>query len=152
MNWIDYLVPFGTAGGGAASVYGLVVRPQTQRRKKREAEEEKKKLEREEDLDGIVSASGEVVTPRLVTRVRAIESEMKKVSDGQSLLEQRMDEANGTGKRTEQKVDALADLVRGIVKTGADVKLDLHADASDLAALTDQSKSDLLNAIHESKE
>ena len=152
MNWIDYLVPFGTAGGGAASVYGLVVRPQTQRRKKREAEEEKKKLEREEDLDGIVSASGEVVTPRLVTRVRAIESEMKKVSDGQSLLEQRMDEANGTGKRTEQKVDALADLVRGIVKTGADVKLDLHSDASDLAALTDQSKSDLLNAIHESKE
>ena len=107
MSWIAYLVPFGTAAGGAAAVYGTMVRPRAQAHKRHEAEKEKSAREAKEDIEGITSASGEVLLPRLSTRVKSVENKMAEVTKGQALLAQRMDEANGVGARTEKKVDDL---------------------------------------------
>jgi hypothetical protein len=88
----------------------------------------KEKKQSEEELD--VALKGEPAIPGvrnavlgLPVRVMALEglaaslnTTVSQVVAGQSMLEQRMDEANGTGSRTEQKVDALSDLVkRGLV-------------------------------------
>jgi len=115
MNWVDYLVPFGTAGGGAASVYGLVVRPRQKEHMRHEAERDQKRRETDAFLYGIKPIDGvaeeTLSAPR---RLRAVElsvaavvSSNKKVVEGQSVLEERMKEANGAMGRIEGQVSIL---------------------------------------------
>ena len=105
----DVLIVVLTALSTFAAIWGTIIYPRAKEKRRLESEELKKQAERDEDIDGIVSASGEVVTPRLVNRVHAIETAMYRVTAGQSLLEKRMDEANGTTKRIEDMVRTLVE-------------------------------------------
>lgn len=118
-----------TALSTFAAVWGTIIYPRSKERRKLEAEEVKRQAERDEDVDGIVSASGEVVTPRMAVRVKAVENEMKNVTKGQALLEQRMDEANGTGVATRTAVEEIRTLVMGLASAELAKKTDLDAAA-----------------------
>ena len=78
---------------------------QMYRMKLARAEEKRRDTEIEAFLDGIPAIPGvtEGATPAPM-RVMRLEKGLEAVAQGQSLLEKRMDEANGTGKRTEQMV------------------------------------------------
>ena len=116
MTVIEGLVTvISTAALTFLGAWTAIIYPRAKEKKKSEDEAAKKQEERDEDIDGITSASGAVITPRLVVRVARVETELVKVSDGQSLLEKRMDEANGTGKRTEDKVGQTLEMVRKLL-------------------------------------
>jgi len=115
------IVVVSTALGTFATVWGTIIYPRAKEKKKLETETAKKQEERDEDIDGITSASGTIVTPRLVVRVAKVETALAKVSDGQALLEKRMDEANGTGKRTEEMARQTLDMVRKLLVDRVDV-------------------------------
>lgn len=95
------------------AVWSTIIYPRSKEKKKAEAEAEKKEAERDQELDGIPAVPGITEgVPRLVLRVLALERSNNEVVAGQKLLERRMDEANGTGKRTEKMVEQiLADRV-----------------------------------------
>ncbi len=104
----DFVAPVLTSVATFATVYASIIRPRAKEKARREAAEAKLQLEREQDLDGIPARDGLTAgVPRLVVRVAAIEAAMERVTRGQALLEQRMNEANGTGKRTENMVREL---------------------------------------------
>lgn len=106
-----------TAGGTYGTVWSTVIHPRAKEKKKADADEAQRQLERDRDLDGIPAIEGMTEgTPRLVIRVarvegglREVKGELTKVSDGQGVLEKRMDEANGTGKRTNAMVMEMYD-------------------------------------------
>ena len=69
------------------------------------AEEQRRDSESEAFMSGIPAIPG--VTEGATAaplRVQRLEKGLEAVAHGQSLLEKRMDEANGTGRRTEQMV------------------------------------------------
>jgi hypothetical protein len=112
-------------------VWSTIIYPRSKEKKKNEEDAEKKEAERNQDIDGVEAVNGEVIVPRLVTRVKAVETEMKKVTAGQSLLERRMDEANGTGRETRAEVAHITAAVEEVRRLVADVA------AADLAKKTD---------------
>jgi hypothetical protein len=87
------------------AVWGTILYPRRKERKKVKAEAAHRQEVRDQVLDGIPAVPGmtEGVLP-LAERLHAVEDGMMRVASGQALLERRMDEANGTGKRTEQIV------------------------------------------------
>jgi hypothetical protein len=99
-----------TVAGTYGTVWSTVIHPRAKEKKKSDAEEAQRQLERDRDLDGIPAIEGMTEgTPRLVVRVARVEGQMVKVVAGQGLLEQRMNEANGTGKKTNDMVKELYD-------------------------------------------
>jgi len=140
-----------------ATIYGTIISP---RRKERE-ELERERLERRRAVDNWIDGGkqldGTVITgaPEKLHDVELATRENTRVllgvSAGQSLLEKRMDEANGTARRTEKSVTEIHTMIQEIVHAGADVKMNLDLDATKLATLTDESKTELLDAIHETK-
>ena len=146
---LTFLVALCTALGTFATVWGTIIYPRARERKKLETEEVKRQAERDEDVDGIVSASGEVVTPRMVVRVKAVENEMKKVTSGQALLEQRMDEANGTGRATRTAVEEIRTLVMGLASAELAKKTDLDAAARKVASEAVGRQVEVLQALAE---
>lgn len=138
-----------SVAGTILVLWSTVIYPRTRERKKRDAEEAKKEAERIQDIDGLETASGVVVIPRLAVRVGAVESEMKKVTAGQSLLEQRMDEANGTGRATRVAVEEIRTLVVGLVSAGVATKDDLGIAAKKVAADAVGRQVEVLQALAE---
>ena len=96
----DVIIVALTALSTFAAVWGTIIYPRSKAKQKLEADHKKEQAERDEDIDGVTSASGAVIIPRLAARVGAVEGAMKEVAKGQALLEQRMNEANGTGRTT----------------------------------------------------
>lgn len=149
MNWVDYLVPFGTAAGGAASVYGLVVRPRQKEHEKHEAqrreqEKEQAELRRRSDafMYGMTPIEG--VTEGALSapvRLKAVEEQTRQVVKGQALLEKRMNEANGTSRDIKK-------MLQEIVEAGVTTKLDLQGAANGVAEIQAESQAALLHAIH----
>jgi len=90
-------------------VWGTVIYPRSRERRKEKAVEEKKLSEQNAFLDGVPAVAGVTEGAKTAAvRLALVETGLRGVASGQALIEQRMDEANGTGKRTEQKVDKLA--------------------------------------------
>lgn len=145
----EFIVGLCTCAGTVITLWGTVIYPRSKEKKKLEAQQEKEEAERNEDIDGIVSAAGEVVIPRLTVRVRAIEGEMKKVTAGQGLLEQRMDEANGTGRATRQAVEEALTLLHDLKNATFAVKEDLGIAAKKVAVEAKQSQVEVLQALVE---
>ena len=146
---VTLLVAICTALGTFATLWGTIIYPRAKEKKKLEAEAGKRQAERDEDVDGIVSVSGEVVTPRLAVRVKAVENEMRKVTAGQSLLEQRMDEANGTGRATKQTVEEIRGLVLELASAELAKKTDLDAAARKVASEAVGRQVEVLQALAE---
>lgn len=157
---VDYLIPIGTFIGGVASVYGLIVRPRKKdhERKEKERQEEhdrneKKRQEQRRLSDafmyGVAPIEG-VTDGALAAPVRlmAVENSMHEVVRGQSLLEKRMSEYNGTTKRIEGAVNELSLMVKGIVTAGVTTKLDLDREAHKVASIAAESQEALLDAIN----
>jgi hypothetical protein len=133
-------------------LWGTVIYPRSKERKKLREEEEKQEAERIQDIDGIESASGQVVIPRLAVRVGAVEGEMKKVTAGQALLERRMDEANGTGRATRTAVEETHKLLIDLVAQGVASKSDLKVAAQQVAAEAVGRQTEVLHALAEHAE
>jgi hypothetical protein len=140
----DFIIVALTALSTFAAVWGTIIYPRSKEKKATEAKNAKEQAERDEDVDGIVSASGEVVVPRLTLRVKAVETEMKKVTAGQSLLEQRMDEANGTGKATRAAVEEIRNFMAQLA-TKADVKTEVGV----VAQVSTKNAENIVAALHE---
>lgn len=148
----DVLIVALTALSTFAAVWGTIIYPRAKEKKKLEAEEEKKQAERDQDIDGLNTVSGEVVIPRLAVRVKAVETEMRKVTAGQSLLEKRMDEANGTGRATRETVEEIRTLVLGLASTNIATKDDLNIAAKKVAAEAVGRQVEVLQALAEHAE
>ena len=75
-----------------------------------QAQESQRQAEVAAYLDGVPAVPG-VTDGALAAALRTsrLEKELSGVVNGQALLEKRMDEANGTGKRTETMVRAIQD-------------------------------------------
>ena len=145
-----------TAIGVGGTLYFAQIRPAIQQHKKHEAERDNKRRETDAFLYGVKPIDGvQEETLSAPRRLRALELSVgavvqssKKVSEAMGVVEQRMDEANGTGKRTEGKVDALSDLVKTIISTAADAKLVSANGHEQVVALTSESQAALLDAVH----
>jgi hypothetical protein len=97
-----------TAVGSYVTIWTTIIHPRTKERKRKEADDAERQAERDQELDGIPAVDGMTEgTPRLVVRVKRVEDGLAKVAVGQGLLEQRMDEANGTGRDTKAMVTEL---------------------------------------------
>ena len=90
----------GLFSAGATAVFGVVRSNRSARRIETERQDNIAAF-----LDGLPSVPG-VTTGALsaAMRMSKVEQGLSDVAQGQSLLEKRMDEANGTGQRTEQMV------------------------------------------------
>lgn len=93
----------GVVGAGATAIF-------TTLRKRRDAAaaEAQRQAEVNAFLEGVAPVPG--VTDGVLSaalRVKKVEDGLNKVADGQALLERRMDEANGTGRRTEKMVSQI---------------------------------------------
>ena len=90
------------------AVWGTILYPRGKERRRLKADQVKRQNERDQVIDGIPAVHGmtDGVAPMAV-RLERVEQSMTNVVDGQALLEKRMDEANGTGKRTENMVKEL---------------------------------------------
>ena len=143
------------------TIYTTVIKPTRVDHAKREAE----RLERRRAVDGWIDGGRQIdgtITVGAPEKLHDVEiatqdltEQVKGVVKGQGLLEKRMDEANGTGRRTEAAVasisgnlTALTDLVKGIVEAGVGTKLDLDKEAHKVATLASESQDELLEAIH----
>jgi hypothetical protein len=153
----------GTAGG----IYGAIIHPERKERAKADAERLERRRAVDFWIDGGKQIDGSVVVgaPEKLHDVelatRAMASEVAGVSRGQAVLEKRMDEANGTSRRTEgiaaealgisrrteSQVGEIHTMIQNIVIAGTDVKLALDKDARELAHVTEGSKVELLDAI-----
>jgi hypothetical protein len=160
MSWVDFLVPFGTAGGGAASVYGLVVRPRQQEhlrheaaRKTEAAELLERRRQRDITIDGDVGIPG--VRPPVIAmavRLEKVEGKMGEVVATVGALGDWQKEANGTAKRTADAVLDIRGILNNLVETGVTSRIKVGKDASDVAILTAESQTALLDAIHQHHE
>lgn len=112
--WVGFTA-VATAIGVAGTLYFAQIRPAIQQHKKHEAERDQKRRETDLFLYGVKAIDGvqeeTLSAPRrlraLELSVAAVVSSNKKVTEAMTVVEQRMDEANGTGRRTEEKVDAI---------------------------------------------
>lgn len=149
MNWVDYLVPFGTAGGGAASVYGLVVRPRQKEHMRHEAVREERRRANDAFLNGVQGIEGvsETVLPA-ASRLQGVQRSVDKLTTQVTGLAEWQRDANGTTKRIESGLNDLTEMVKGIVVTGVTTKLNLDTNATHLATVTQESQTALLDAIH----
>lgn len=152
----DILIPLGTFAGGAASIYGTIVRPRKREHEVHEKERERLNKEKVEQrrlndafmygvkpIEGVTE--GALAAP---VRLMAVETSMNAVALGQSILEKRMTEYNGTTKRIETAVADLSEMVKGIVTAGVSTKLDLDQEAHKVASIASESQEKLLDAIH----
>ena len=139
---LTLITVFGTALTTFAAVWGTIIYPRSKEKKKLDAERTKEQAERDEDIDGITTVTGAVVTPRLVVRVQAVETKMDKVTAGQSLLEKRMDEANGVGRATRVAVEDIHNIVTALA-----TKTDLGVAAQQLTNDSATRQLDVLNAL-----
>ena len=105
MNWLEYFVPFGTAGGGAASVYGLVVRPRQKDHERNEAERKEQRRQSNGFMYGVKPIEGVTVGALSApVRLHAVETSMVKVVLSVEELSVMVNESNGTVKRIENMV------------------------------------------------
>jgi hypothetical protein len=115
MSWLDYLVPLGTAGGGAASVYGLVVRPRQKEHEKHEIERAEQRRVSDGFMYGIKPIPG--VTDGVLAaplRLQGVEEGLKENTEAVKAMGQWQKEANGTYRRIEGMVNDLTDMVKDI--------------------------------------
>ncbi len=144
----DLAIAGGTVGGTVLTMYVSVVRPRALEHKAREKDEAGKKKAQDAILDGIPAVPGMTeAVPPLAVRMQAVELTMSDVVKGQSLLEKRMNEANGTGRRTEATVIEIANTVNALVLAGNVTKSDLHDAASAVAGIATDRQRDILEAI-----
>ena len=110
MDWLWFPIEaVATVGATLTGVYVYLIRPDRQKKKERESMDEEAQRKRNQVIDGIEPVDGMTEgVPPMAVRLQCVETEMKNVVAGQSLLEKRMDEANGTGKRTEAMLILLA--------------------------------------------
>ncbi len=90
------------------AVWGTIFYPRRKERKKVKAEQKRLQAARDQVIDGIPAVQGmtDGVQPMAV-RLEKVEQGQAEVAAGQALIEQRMNEANGVGKRTEAMVKEL---------------------------------------------
>lgn len=119
MPWLTILIALGTFVGGVGTIWGTMVLPERREHERREGERLREESAREDAearrradhlafLDGVPEIDGVTDGAQSAPkRLKAVETAVRGVVKGQALLEKRMDEANGTAKRTEGKVDEL---------------------------------------------
>jgi hypothetical protein len=130
------------------TIYFRVIRPRAIEHKKHEAERDQKRRDTDAFLFGVRPIEGvQEETLSAPRRLRAVElsvaavvSSNQKVVAGQTALEQRMDEANGTTKRIESKVDEL-------IAAGVATKKDLEETAVQLAEATRLRQEEVIETV-----
>lgn len=139
------------------TLYFRVIRPRAQEHQRHEEERNQKRRETDAFLYGVRPIDG--VTEETLSaprRLRAVEMSVAAVvSSNQKLvtsvdgLTDRMNEANGTGKRTEGKVDALSGLVKNVIAAGVEAKLVTGNGETHEVALTPETHDAIIEAIKE---
>lgn len=150
MQWIDFLVPFGTAAAGAAAVYGTFVRPRQKVHEQHEKERADQRRKSDAFMFGVAPiegvTDGALSAPR---RLQAVEIGLTKNTDAVMKLGEWQKEANGTAKKTSDAVVEIRAMIQDLVQTGVTTKINLGKDATDVALLTAESQTALLDAIHQ---
>jgi hypothetical protein len=159
VQWLDLFVPFGTAGAGAAAVYGTFVRPR--QRAHEQHEKERAEIRRKSDafmfgvepIAGVID--GALSAPRRLQSVEQglviVTTGLAKNTDAVVKMSDRMDEFNGGVARIETMTTKLVD-TNLTTKVALDIAADsvavaVHQTAHDLAEVTQVKHEELLEAI-----
>lgn len=90
----------GTATTTWVTLWATMIRPRARQRREQEETERKRQEERNLILDGIPATAVSAGVPDLAVRMKAVESSVLQ-------LARRVNETNGTGRRSESKIDLL---------------------------------------------
>ena len=159
MQWLDLFVPFGTAGAGAAAVYGTFVRPR--QRLHEVHEKEREEIRRKSDafmfgvtpIEGVID--GALSAPRRLQSVEqglaVVTTGLAKNTDAVVKMSDRLDSFNGSVGRIESMATKLVD-TNLTTKEALDIAADsvaeaAHSTASNLAAVTQGQHEEILEAI-----
>jgi hypothetical protein len=149
-DWFYYVSVATGIGATWVGVWFKYVRPERQRHEKEKAVQAQRRRDTDTFMFGGTTLDGEEIisAPR---RLRAVEltvaavvSSNQKVVEGQGKLEQRMDEANGTAKKTLEMVEKIAGQPPASV---AEVKAVMAGEHEAIEAR----QSELLDAINKDK-
>jgi hypothetical protein len=159
-NWIDYLVPIGTAGAGAAAVYGTFVRPRQRVHEQHEKERAETRRKSDAFMFGITPiegvTDGALSAPR---RLQAVETGLTTVSTGLAqntaavtTMSNRIDKFNGSVGRIETMASSLVDTTL-TTKKALDIAAEsvaeaAHQTAHELAEVAEGQHLEVLEAIN----
>ena len=118
MNWLDYIVPFSTAGATATGLYVGVIRPRQKLHLQHEAERTERRRQAGAFLDGVEPIAG--VTdgaPPAAVRLQAVERGLNANTSAITVMAKRMDEANGTTADILALVKTMAPQLKAVTDT-----------------------------------
>lgn len=149
-NWIYYITFVSGMAATWMTLYFRYIRPRAIEHQKHEAERKAAAQEEHDWIHGRAATLGSAAIEPAPVKLQQVRDSQADVVKAVKALTVRMDESNGTTKRIEANVSEIHTMIADIVLAGTDVKLNLGKDTKDLATLTDQSKTELLDAIHHS--